>query len=163
MTQKSWKIMGYIIDFKKPVCFFFSEKGAVSNFFFRKGGDRPKKVGNLCCIRSIISMQLRLFRIWITFIRFSKNGASSRRLKWCNKITFNNELKGYLPVFHTIYHLLSKIVGLTCNCFVGRENRFLTLKKGPPIPTTAFSFCKEWEPDTVGGDSMKGAATSWNE
>jgi hypothetical protein len=40
--------MGYIIDLKNGSrCVFFSEKGAVSNFFFRKGGGRPKKVGNL--------------------------------------------------------------------------------------------------------------------
>jgi hypothetical protein len=41
--------MGYITDFKNGsrCVFFFSEKGAVSNFFFRKGGDRTKKVGNL--------------------------------------------------------------------------------------------------------------------
>jgi hypothetical protein len=39
--------MGYIIDFKNGSrCFFFSEKGAVSNFFSKRGG-RPKKVGNL--------------------------------------------------------------------------------------------------------------------
>jgi hypothetical protein len=41
--------MDYIIDFKNGSrCVFFSEKGAVSIFFFRKGGDRPKKVGNHC-------------------------------------------------------------------------------------------------------------------
>jgi hypothetical protein len=38
--------MGYIINFKNGSrCVFFSEKGAV--IFFRKGGGRPKKVGNL--------------------------------------------------------------------------------------------------------------------
>jgi hypothetical protein len=47
MTQKSWKTVGYIIDFKNGSRCGFSEKGAVSNFFSRKGGDRPKKVGNL--------------------------------------------------------------------------------------------------------------------
>jgi hypothetical protein len=40
--------MDYIIDFKNRTrCVFFSEKGAVSNFFFRKVGGRQKKVENL--------------------------------------------------------------------------------------------------------------------
>jgi hypothetical protein len=46
--------MGYNIDFKNGSRYvFFSEKGAVSNFFFRKGGGRPKKVGNLWFRQSV--------------------------------------------------------------------------------------------------------------
>jgi hypothetical protein len=37
MSQKSWKTMGYIIDFKNESVCFFPEKGAVSNFFLEKG------------------------------------------------------------------------------------------------------------------------------
>jgi hypothetical protein len=47
MTQKRWKTMGYIIDFKNGSrCVFFLKRGRWVNFF-RKGGGRPKKVGNL--------------------------------------------------------------------------------------------------------------------
>jgi hypothetical protein len=41
--------MGYIIDFKNGsrCVFFFSEKGAVSNFFFEKGAVGQKRLGTL--------------------------------------------------------------------------------------------------------------------
>jgi hypothetical protein len=46
MTPKSWKTMGYIIDFKnRSWCVFFSEKGAVSNFFFEKGAVGQTRLG----------------------------------------------------------------------------------------------------------------------
>jgi hypothetical protein len=47
MTQKSWDTMGYIIDFKNGsrCVFFFSEKGAMSNFFFEKGELGQKRLG----------------------------------------------------------------------------------------------------------------------
>jgi hypothetical protein len=46
MTQKSWKTVGYIIDFKNGSRYvFFSEKGAVSNFFFEKGAVGQKRLG----------------------------------------------------------------------------------------------------------------------
>jgi hypothetical protein len=38
--------MGYIIDFKNGSrCVFFSEKGAVSNFFFEEGAVDQKRLG----------------------------------------------------------------------------------------------------------------------
>jgi hypothetical protein len=38
--------MGYIIDFRNGSrCVFFSEKGAVSNFFFEKGTVGQKRLG----------------------------------------------------------------------------------------------------------------------
>jgi hypothetical protein len=46
MTPKSWKTMGYIIDFKNGSrCVFFSEKGVVSNFFFEEGAVGQKRLG----------------------------------------------------------------------------------------------------------------------
>jgi hypothetical protein len=49
--------MGYIIDFKNGSrCVFFSEKRAVSNFFFRRGGGSPKKVGNLWLRGTILAV-----------------------------------------------------------------------------------------------------------
>jgi hypothetical protein len=45
MTQKSWETMGFIIDLKKRSrCVFFSEKGAVSNFF-EKGAVGQRRLG----------------------------------------------------------------------------------------------------------------------
>jgi hypothetical protein len=59
MTQKSWKTVVYIIDFKngsRCFFFFFSEKGAVSNFFFEKGEVGQKRLGtcDLDCTALII-------------------------------------------------------------------------------------------------------------
>jgi hypothetical protein len=46
MTQKSWKTLGYIIDFKNVSrCVFFPEKGAMSNFFSEKGAVGQKRLG----------------------------------------------------------------------------------------------------------------------
>jgi hypothetical protein len=45
MTQKNGKICVTLLISRAGVGVFFSEKGAVSNFF-RKGGGKPRKFGN---------------------------------------------------------------------------------------------------------------------
>jgi hypothetical protein len=59
MTQKSWKTMGYVIDFKnRSRCVFVSEKGAVSNFFFEKGAVGQKRLGT--CVLDDIFVHIAL-------------------------------------------------------------------------------------------------------